>query len=101
MKKLARCVAAGLLLVGGSLTVRAEEGLVPQPADAALLLEDCGYGVGAFADQPRVRAVEQYRTNIAIRLRQECGYPCRRKLHARFSPISSPSQRRAAAWTGE
>ena len=38
--------------------------------------------VGAFADQPRVRAIEQHCVNFAIRSPQECGYPCRRELHA-------------------
>jgi len=49
MRKLARYVAACLLLVGGSLTAPAEEGLVPPPADAALLLEAAADGVQIYA----------------------------------------------------
>src|SRR5258708_10406563 len=49
MKKLARYVAAGLLLIGGALEARGEEGLVPPPADAVLLLELAADGVQIYA----------------------------------------------------
>jgi hypothetical protein len=49
VNKLARYAAAGLLLAGGALKARAEDGLVPPPADAVLLLELAADGVQIYA----------------------------------------------------
>jgi hypothetical protein len=49
VNKLARYAAAGLLLAGGALKARAEESVVPPPADAVLLLELAADGVQIYA----------------------------------------------------
>jgi hypothetical protein len=49
MMKIARYAAAGLLVIGGALKARAEEGLVPPPAGATLLLELVADGVQIYA----------------------------------------------------
>jgi hypothetical protein len=49
VNKLARYAAAGLLLAGGALNARAEESVVPPPADAVLLLELAADGVQIYA----------------------------------------------------
>jgi len=49
VNKIARYAAASLLLIGGALKARSEEGLVPPPADAVLLLELAADGVQIYA----------------------------------------------------
>jgi len=49
VNKLAPYAVAGLLLLGGALKARGEEGLVPPPADAVLLLELAADGVQIYA----------------------------------------------------
>jgi len=49
VRKVAHYAAAGLLLVGGALKVRAADGLVPPPGDATLLLELAADGVQIYA----------------------------------------------------